>query len=33
MSSGADRKESGGPWIAPAAIIRSGQQVGSGVYL
>ena len=33
ISSGADRKESGGPWIVPAAIIRSGQQVGSGVYL
>src|SRR6516165_981717 len=29
----ADRKESGGPWIATAAIIRNGQQAGSGVYL
>jgi hypothetical protein len=33
MSSGADRKEIGGPWIATAAIIRNGQQSGSGVYL
>ena len=33
MSNGADRKESGGPWIAPAAIIRNGEQTGSGVYL
>jgi hypothetical protein len=33
MSSGADRKESGGPWIATAAIIRNGEQTGSGVYL
>jgi Trypsin-like peptidase domain len=33
MSNGADRKESGGPWIATAAIIRNGQQAGSGVYL
>ena len=33
MSSGADRKESGGPWIATAAIIRNGEQAGSGVYL
>jgi hypothetical protein len=28
-----DRKESGGPWIATAAIIRNGEQTGSGVYL
>jgi len=33
MSNGADRKESGGPWIATAAIIRNGEQTGSGVYL
>jgi hypothetical protein len=34
ISNGADRKESGGgPWIATAAIIRNGQQTGSGVYL
>jgi len=32
MSSGADRKESGGPWTM-AAIIRNGEQAGSGVYL
>jgi len=31
--SGADRKESSGPWIATAAIIRNGLQGGSGVYL
>src|SRR5262245_65698742 len=29
----ADRKESGGPWIATAAIVRNGEQAGSGVYL
>jgi hypothetical protein len=33
ISNGADRKESGGPWIATAAIIRNGEQTGSGVYL
>ena len=33
VSSGADPKESGGPWIATAAIIRNGEQTGSGVYL
>jgi len=33
MSNGADRNESGGPWIATAAIIRNDQQAGSGVYL
>ena len=33
MSNGADRKESGGPWIATAAIIRNGEQTGAGVYL
>jgi hypothetical protein len=33
MSNGADRKESGGPWIATAAIIRNGERSGSGVYL
>jgi hypothetical protein len=33
MSNGADRKESGGPWIATAGIIRNGEQPGSGVYL
>jgi hypothetical protein len=33
ISNGADRKESGGPWIATAAIIRNDQQAGSGVYL
>ncbi len=33
VSKGADRKESGGPWIATAAIIRNGEQPGSGVYL
>jgi hypothetical protein len=33
MSNGADRKESGGPWIATAAIIGNGHQTGSGVYL
>src|SRR6516165_6968013 len=33
MSNGADRKESGGPWIQTVAIILNGQQVGSGVYL
>jgi Trypsin-like peptidase domain len=33
VSKGADRKESGGPWIATAAIIRNGEQAGSGVYL
>src|SRR5262245_30692766 len=32
MSSGADR-QGGGPWIATAAIIRNGEQTGSGVYL
>jgi hypothetical protein len=30
---GADQKETGGPWIVPAQIIRNGQQSGSGVYL
>jgi Trypsin-like peptidase domain len=33
ISNGADRKESGGPWIATAGIIRNGEQPGSGVYL
>jgi hypothetical protein len=33
VSEGADRKESGGPWIATARIIRNGEQSGSGVYL
>ena len=33
ICNGADRKESGGPWIATAAIIRDGEQAGSGVYL
>jgi hypothetical protein len=33
MSNGADRKESGGPWIGTVAIIGNGQQTGSGVYL
>jgi hypothetical protein len=33
ICNGADRKESGGPWIATAAIIRNGEQPGSGVYL
>jgi Trypsin-like peptidase domain len=33
ISNGADRKESGGPWIATAAIIANGHQTGSGVYL
>jgi hypothetical protein len=33
VSTAADRKESGGPWIATAAIIRNGEQAGSGVYL
>ena len=33
MSNGADRKESGGPWVATAAILRNGEQTGSGVYL
>jgi hypothetical protein len=33
VSKGADRKESGGPWIATATIIRNGEQAGSGVYL
>ena len=33
ICNGADRKESGGPWIATAAIIRNGEQTGSGVYL
>jgi hypothetical protein len=33
VSNGADRKESGGPWIATAGIIRNGVQPGSGVYL
>src|SRR5262249_5289655 len=33
ISNGADRKESGGPWIATAAIVRNGEQAGSGVYL
>ena len=32
-SAGADRKESGGPWIAAAEIIRNGEQPGSGIYL
>jgi S1-C subfamily serine protease len=32
-SEGADRKESGSPWIATAKIIRNGAQSGSGVYL
>jgi hypothetical protein len=34
-SKGADRKGSGGPWIATAVIIiiRNGEQPGSGVYL
>src|SRR5262245_7474552 len=29
----ADRKESAGPWIAMAAIMRNGEQAGSGAYL
>jgi hypothetical protein len=33
VSKGADRKESGGPWIATVAIIRNEEQPGSGVYL
>jgi S1-C subfamily serine protease len=33
ISNGADRKESGGAWIATAAIIANGQQTGSGVYM
>jgi hypothetical protein len=33
ISNGADRKESAGPLIATAAIIRNGEQTGSGVYL
>jgi Trypsin-like peptidase domain len=33
VSKGADRKESSGPWIATAVIIRNGEQPGSGVYL
>ena len=33
MSNGADQKERRGPWIATAAIIRNGEQAGSGVYL
>ncbi len=33
VSKAADRKESGGPWMATAAIIRNGEQTGSGVYL
>src|SRR6266511_258866 len=33
VSRGADRKESGGPWIATAVIIRNEEQPGSGVYL
>jgi hypothetical protein len=33
ICNGADRKESGGPWIATAGIIRNGEQPGSGVYL
>ena len=33
VSEGADRKESSGPWIATAAIIRDGGTTGSGVYL
>jgi hypothetical protein len=33
ISAGADRKESGGPWIATAAIIRNGEHPGSGAYL
>jgi S1-C subfamily serine protease len=33
VSEGADRKESSGPWIVAARIIRNGEQSGSGVYL
>src|SRR6266511_5649088 len=33
VSRGADRKESGGPWIATAVIIRNEEQPGAGVYL
>jgi trypsin-like peptidase len=33
VSQGADRKESGRPWITTAAIIRDGGQSGSGVFL
>ena len=33
MSNGADQKERRGPWIATAAIVRNGEQTGSGVYL
>src|SRR5215475_3020488 len=33
MSNGADQKERRDPWIATAAIIRDGQEAGSGVYL
>jgi hypothetical protein len=33
VSQGADRKESGRPWIMTAAIIRDGGQSGAGVYL
>jgi hypothetical protein len=33
ICNGADRKESGGPWIATVGIIRNGEQAGSGVYL
>jgi hypothetical protein len=33
VSKAADRKGSGGPWIATVAIIRNGEQPGAGVYL
>ena len=33
VSEGADRKESSGPWIVAARILRNGEQSGSGVYL
>ena len=33
VSKAADRKGSGGPWIATAVIIRNEEQPGAGVYL
>jgi Trypsin-like peptidase domain len=33
VSEGGDRKETSGPWIATAGIIRNGGASGSGVYL
>jgi Trypsin-like peptidase domain len=33
VSEGADRNDSGGPWIVTARLIQNGEQSGSGVYL